>query len=179
MPRYGWFGAMLLVLSGAAVARTAAAPNPGPPARAADSTVRAWEGTVVIPTYDIGQPDPNAPFDVFLASRFSYPYTLLNQPTATRTPRRWRTLNLENEYLRCSVLPDLGGHLYTCTDQINGQHLFYANTSLKFANVAYRGAWAAYGIEFNFPVSHNWVTVSPRRCGHHAWTGWERVDLGR
>ena len=25
----------------------------------------------------------------------------------------------------------------------------------------YRGAWAAFGIEFNFPVSHNWVTMSP------------------
>ena len=27
--------------------------------------------------------------------------------------------------------------------------------------VAYRGAWATFGIEFNFPVSHNWVTSSP------------------
>ena len=39
--------------------------------------------------------------------------------------------------------------------------MFYANPSLKFANVAYRGAWATFGIEFNFPVSHNWVTSSP------------------
>jgi tetratricopeptide (TPR) repeat protein len=27
--------------------------------------------------------------------------------------------------------------------------------------VAYRGAWVALGVEFNFPVSHNWATVSP------------------
>ncbi|HKU28720.1 MAG TPA: DUF5107 domain-containing protein, partial [Candidatus Sulfotelmatobacter sp.] len=26
---------------------------------------------------------------------------------------------------------------------------------------SYRGAWAAFGIEFNFPVSHNWVSLSP------------------
>jgi tetratricopeptide (TPR) repeat protein len=39
--------------------------------------------------------------------------------------------------------------------------MFYANPSLKFARIAYRGAWAAYGIEFNFPVSHNWMTASP------------------
>ena len=160
MRRYGRLGAVLLVLSGAA-ALAGAVPDPNPAAHAATPAVRAWEGSLVIPTYDIGQPDPNAPFDVFLTSRFSYPYTILNQPTATRATRRWRTLNLENEYLRCSVLPDLGGHLYSCTDRINGQDLFYANTSLKFANVAYRGAWAAYGIEFNFPVSHNWMTVSP------------------
>ncbi|MBL8958346.1 MAG: DUF5107 domain-containing protein, partial [Gemmatimonadetes bacterium] len=57
--------------------------------------------------------------------------------------------------------PDLGGHLYGCTDKINGQEMFYANTAMKFSNIAYRGSWAAFGIEFNFPVSHNWMTTSP------------------
>src|SRR6202020_92528 len=68
---------------------------------------------------------------------------------------------LENEYLKCSVLPDLGGHVYTCTDKISGQPMFYANPSIKKAAISYRGAWAAFGIEFNFPVSHNWVSLSP------------------
>jgi hypothetical protein len=48
------------------------------------------------------------------------------------------------------VLPDIGGHLYTCTDKINGQSLFYANPSIKKAVIGYRGAWAAFGVEFNF-----------------------------
>ena len=39
--------------------------------------------------------------------------------------------------------------------------MFYANASIKKAAVGYRGAWAAFGIEFNFPVSHNWVSMSP------------------
>ena len=39
--------------------------------------------------------------------------------------------------------------------------MFYANPSIKKAAISYRGAWAAFGIEFNFPVSHNWVTMSP------------------
>jgi tetratricopeptide (TPR) repeat protein len=59
------------------------------------------------------------------------------------------------------VLPDLGGHIYSCVDKATGQDLFYANTSIKYADVAYRGAWVALGVEFNFPVSHNWMTVSP------------------
>ncbi len=59
------------------------------------------------------------------------------------------------------MLPDLGGHLYTCIDKINGASMFYANPSIKFARIAYRGMWAALGVEFNFPVSHNWMTVSP------------------
>jgi len=67
----------------------------------------------------------------------------------------------ENEYLKCSVLPDLGGHIYTCADKISGQPMFYANPSIKKARIGYRGAWAAFGVEFNFPVSHNWVSMSP------------------
>ena len=59
------------------------------------------------------------------------------------------------------VLPDLGGRVYSCIDKSNGQEMFYANSSIKFAQVAFRGAWVALGIEFNFPVSHNWMTVSP------------------
>ena len=59
------------------------------------------------------------------------------------------------------VLPELGGHLYTCIDKSNGAEMFYANRSIRKAQIGYRGAWAAYGIEFNFPVSHNWVSMSP------------------
>ena len=55
------------------------------------------------------------------------------------------------------MLPDIGGHLYTCIDKISGKSMFYANPSIKKAAISYRGAWAAFGIEFNFPVSHNWV----------------------
>ncbi|UCF35665.1 MAG: DUF5107 domain-containing protein, partial [Acidobacteriota bacterium] len=91
----------------------------------------------------------------------TYPYTTRENLTQRRADRVWRTLNLENEHLKVIVLPDLGGRLYSCVDKSNGAELFYANTSIKFAQVAYRGAWVALGIEFNFPVSHNWMTTSP------------------
>ncbi len=126
------------------------------------SRVRVWEDSQIIPTSEEGLPDPNPPFDLFNAGRFhNYPYTLRHNLVDRRLPRTWRTLNLENEYLKCTVLPDLGGHLYTCIDKINGTSMFYANPTIKFARIAYRGMWAALGIEFNFPVSHNWMTVSP------------------
>ncbi len=124
--------------------------------------VRVWEDSMVIPTSEEGVPDENPPFDSFNTGRFyNYPYTLRHNLIDRRTPRKWRTLNLENEYLKCTILPDLGGHLYNCVDKINGASMFYANPSIKFARIAYRGMWAALGVEFNFPVSHNWMTVSP------------------
>jgi tetratricopeptide (TPR) repeat protein len=122
---------------------------------------QVWQGTLTLPAYDEGQPDPNPPFDQFSTSRFSYPYTLRNNLTDHRVDHAWRAIFLENEYLKCSVLPDIGGHVYTCIDKITGKSMFYANPSIKKANIGYRGAWAAFGIEFNFPVSHNWVSMSP------------------
>jgi tetratricopeptide (TPR) repeat protein len=123
--------------------------------------VRVWEGTLALPTYEEGMPDPNPPFDQFTNNKFNYPYVLRENLTSRRVNHDWRAIYLENEYLKCSVLPDIGGHLYTCVDKISGQSMFYANTSIKKAAVGYRGAWAAFGIEFNFPVSHNWVSMSP------------------
>jgi len=123
--------------------------------------VRVWEGVLNLPAYEEGAPDPNPSFDQFATGRFSYPYTLRKQITDQRTEHQWRAIYLENEYLKCSVLPDLGGHIYTCIDKISGQPMFYANPSIKKARIGYRGAWAAFGVEFNFPVSHNWVSMSP------------------
>ena len=123
--------------------------------------VRVWEGTLTLPTYEEGAPDPNPPFDQFRTTRFSYPYTLREDLTGKSVAHNWRAVYLENEYLKCSVLPDIGGHLYTCIDKLSGQSMFYNNSSIKKADVGYRGAWAAFGIEFNFPVSHNWVSMSP------------------
>ena len=123
--------------------------------------VRVWEGTLSLPTYEEGPPDRNPPFDQIATSRFNYPYTLRTNVTDQRAVHNWRAIFLENEYLKCTVLPDLGGHLYTCVDKINGKPMFYANPSIKKANIGYRGAWAAFGVEYNFPVSHNWMSLSP------------------
>ena len=147
------FAVFMVAVSTSSCAAAWAAPS---------SAVRVWEDSRVIPTSEEGLPDPNPPFDQFTPGSFyNYPYTLRHNLADRRAPRKWRTLNLENEYLKCTILPDLGGHLYTCIDKLTGASMFYANPSIKFARIAYRGVWAALGVEFNFPVSHNWMTVSP------------------
>jgi tetratricopeptide (TPR) repeat protein len=122
--------------------------------------VKVWEGTMPLAASDEGPPDENPPFDIF-STLENYPYTMRQDIRATETVHPWRALYLENEYLKCTILPQLGGHIYTCVDKINGKPMFYANPSFKKAIIAYRGAWAAFGEEFNFPVSHNWVSISP------------------
>lgn len=128
---------------------------------APDTAVRAWRDVIEIPTYAEDDPNPNPPFDLFTFGRFNYPYPLRDALTDRRERVRWRSLHLENEYLRLTVLPDLGGHIYSCLDKRTGREMFYANTAIKKALIGYRGAWAAFGVEFNFPVSHNWASMSP------------------
>ena len=70
-------------------------------------------------------------------------------------------LNLENQYLLCRVLPDLGGRLYSCRDKRNGREMFYANPVIKKVPFGLRGAWVALGIESNFPATHSRQTTSP------------------
>ena len=86
--------------------------------------VRVWEGTLLLPTYEEGKPDPNPPFDQVANNRFNYPYVLRDNLTSRRVNHDWRAIYLENEYLKCSVLTDIGGHLYTCIDKLSRQSMF-------------------------------------------------------
>jgi tetratricopeptide (TPR) repeat protein len=124
--------------------------------------VRVWRGTITLPTYEEGLPDDNPPFLFFhTADSEVYPYTIRNKLTLDQSRKTWRTLEIENEYLKCTVLPDLGGRIYSCIDKIGKHDLFYANPVLKKYPAGLRTAWIAAGTEFNFPVGHSWMTVSP------------------
>ncbi len=94
--------AIICACAAAGVTMTATAAKP------AGTAVRVWEDSLVLPTYEEGPPDVNAPFDLLTSTRFNYPYTLRTTLTTNRAPRRWRTLNVENEYLRCVILPGSG-----------------------------------------------------------------------
>jgi tetratricopeptide (TPR) repeat protein len=122
---------------------------------------RAFLGSITLPTYEEGPPSPNPPFDIYASEDFNYPYTMRTNLTGSKVDHTWRAVILENEYLKCTILPDLGGHIYTCLDKISGQPMFYQNPSIKKAEIGHRGAWAAFGVEYNFPVSHNWASLSP------------------
>jgi tetratricopeptide (TPR) repeat protein len=149
-----------VALAAVGLAPAAASGQATGPAAATAAAVRAWEGTLDLPTDEEGPADVNPPFDLFAETRFNYPYTLRDRITGKQSVRRYRALFLENEYLKAVVLPELGGHLYSCIDKASGAEMFYANRSIRKAQIGCRGAWAAFGIEFNFPVSHNWVSLS-------------------
>jgi Flp pilus assembly protein TadD len=123
--------------------------------------VRAWLDTAPIPTYYEAPPETTPTFEALFGESAVYPYTARPNFTNRRSIEKWRIIHLENEYLHCRFLPDVGGHLYSCVDKINGREMFYANSSLRKLAVGLRGAWVALGIEPNFPIGHSRQAVSP------------------
>lgn len=85
----------------------------------AGAQVRVSESSIDLPTYAEAAPEP-----IML-----YP---VHRPGAGPPERtHWRTVEIENEYLKCTILPDLGGRIYSCIDKIGKQDLFYANPVIK------------------------------------------------
>ncbi len=128
--------------------------------RARAEGVRAWQGTLELPTYALGEEDPNPPFPLIVRHSI-YPYTMLDDLTDRLENKTYRALYLENEFLKAIILPDLGGRLYSLYDKTSKREVFYRSNVVKYGLVALRGAWVSGGIEFNFPDGHTVVTVSP------------------
>jgi predicted Zn-dependent protease len=132
-------------------------------ASSAMGAVRAWEDMVTLPTYLEGPADLKPVLDAMTVNDYeaNYPYANRTNLGHQRAMSEWRRLVIENQYLVCSFLPDLGGHLYTCLDKLSGRPMFHTNGSIKKGLIGLRGAWVSLGIELNFPIGHTRVTVSP------------------
>ena len=127
------------------------------------ATPRVWEAPLSIPTYELGPPNPYPALLDWQRRKWRpvYPYPHLDALSNTKTNKNWKAVYLENEYLRVSVLPELGGHIYEIFDKTTKRDVLYSNPVMKYAMVALRGAWVSGGIEWNFPDGHTLTTVSP------------------
>jgi tetratricopeptide (TPR) repeat protein len=122
---------------------------------------RVWEAPLVIPTYELGPANPNPAVLGSGGSRPIYPYSRLDSLTNQRGEKTYKAVYLENEYLKVTVLPEVGGHLYAIFDKTANRDVLYTNHVMKYGIVGIRGAWVSGGIEWNFPDGHTVTTVSP------------------
>jgi tetratricopeptide (TPR) repeat protein len=145
-----------------------------PPALRAQDAVRVSEGQVALSTYEENAADLYPQFPAFSSKFFpDYPYADRKLATPIHHTRQWRTIVLENEYLSCRVLPDLGGHLYGCLDKTTGRQVFYANPAVRTGIGLFRG-FVAMGVESSFPIAHSRVSSSPVDYGYS-----DRDGIGR
>ncbi len=146
-------------------------------------TVKVEQKPLVLPTYEIGEPDRNS---IFFTGRVYqgaqghiYPYPLYDILTDQKVDKAYNALYLDNEYLNVCVLPEMGGRILSATDKTNGYEIFYKQTGIKPALIGMLGAWLSGGVEWNFPHHHrpssymgiDWETVENEDGSKTIWIG--------
>ncbi|MDR2680281.1 MAG: DUF5107 domain-containing protein [Tannerella sp.] len=122
---------------------------------AKQATVR--EETVEMITYPFDDPDP-APG----TGNAFYPYFKFDGYTHQGQPQAWKTVVLENDYIRVTVMPSVGGKIWGAVEKSSGEEFIYYNHAVKFRNIAMRGPWTSGGVELNFGIiGHAPTTASP------------------
>lgn len=72
------------------------------------------------------------------------------------------TIVIENEHLRVTVLPGLGGRIQSLLHKPTGRELLYRNPVLQPACFALNGAWFSGGIEWNIGATgHTTLSCAP------------------
>ncbi len=132
--------------------------------------VRAWEGTITIPTYGWAEDvnpkfwalEGEVKFSTTVKGSIVYPYTMQDHLYRTKADRTYKALFLENEYLKVTCLPELGGRLHSVFDKTENKEVFHLNNVIKPGMIAMRGAFISGGVEWNAgPQVHTVTILSP------------------
>ncbi|RPH73966.1 DUF5107 domain-containing protein, partial [bacterium] len=133
--------------------------------RSTAAQVLVYEGKEIIPTYVMGADEPSPIFytgrNIQGAAGHFYPYAAQIKLGDTLTDVAWDMVYLENEYLKVTILPALGGKLFSAIDKTNGHELFHRNSTIKPDFIGTLGAWISGGIEWCYPHHHRTTTFLP------------------
>ncbi len=89
-----------------------------------------------------------------------YPYSFFEGYTRESEDKDWTVVTLENDFIKVTVLPGVGGKVWGAIEKSTGRDFIYLNHVLKFRSIGIRGPWTSGGIEHNFGLD----------LGHAPWT---------
>lgn len=93
------------------------------------------------------------------------PYRMQDRYTRSSEPVSLPALVLENDHLKATLMPTLGGRLWSLFDKDEGRELLFENPVLRVANLGIRNAWFSGGVEWNLGhTGHHVFTCSPLYC---------------
>ncbi len=109
-----------------------------------DATIKETEKEFT--TYPFSDPDP------IPAPTKLYPYFRFDGFTNKPVKQKWKVVELENDYIKLWIMPQIGGKIWTAIDKKHNRAFIYQNDVVKFRDIAMRGAWTSGGIEANFGI---------------------------
>jgi len=107
------------------------------------ATVHEYKKTFL--TYPFSDPNPIP--DI---SGKIYPYYRFDGFTNQGVQKEWKVIELENDYIKVMILPEVGGKIWSATEKSTGRPFIYENHVIKFRDIAMRGPWTSGGIESNY-----------------------------
>ncbi|HCM78031.1 MAG TPA: DUF5107 domain-containing protein [Cytophagales bacterium] len=108
------------------------------------STIKEYDR--MFKTYPYSDPDPIPKFELI------YPYFRFDGYTDKAVNKNWKVVELENDYIKVMILPEIGGKIWTAIEKSTGKPFIYFNQVVKFRDIAMRGAWTSGGIEANYGI---------------------------
>ena len=112
-----------------------------------------------INTYSFADPNP---IPIVADNPKIPPYHKFESYEYIARKKDWKVVTLENDFIRVSVLPEIGGKVWGALEKSTGEEFLYKNEVIKFRNIAMRGPWTSGGIEFNFGIiGHHPMTATP------------------
>jgi tetratricopeptide (TPR) repeat protein len=123
--------------------------------------VSVSEGTLDIPTYEhTGRElEPLLFESSTVKGLYPFPSYLAQFQDDSPKVKTYRTILVENEYLKLTYIPELGGRFFSLYDKVRKKEVFYRNDVIKPTMFNPRFDWPQSGIELTGPYDTHTLTL--------------------
>lgn len=118
----------------------------------AQTKVTCTENNDYILTHEL---TPAGPVPTALDPNGVYPYISYVETSNRPVMKKYRFVVLENDHVKVTICPDLGGKLTSMIHKPSGKEVLYVPDVIRYTRILPRFYFVAGGIEVSFPISHS------------------------
>jgi len=125
------------------------------------ASVRVSEGTIDVPTYEnTGRElEPTLFPNSSVIGLYPFPSYVASFKAGDPKPKTYAAIFVENEYVKLTYIPELGGRFFSLYDKIRNRQVFYRNDVIKPTMFNPRRSWPQSGIELTGPFDAHMLTI--------------------
>lgn len=98
---------------------------------------------------------PAGPVPTAFDANGVYPYQSYVETSNRPVLKKYRIIVLENDFVKITVCPDLGGKISSIVHKPSGREVLYVPDVVRYTRILPRFYFIAGGIEVSFPISHS------------------------
>lgn len=98
---------------------------------------------------------PAGPVPTALDPNGVYPYVSFSETSNRPVLKAYRFVVLENDQVKVTICPDLGGKVTSLVHKASGKEVLYNPDVVRYTRILPRFYFVAGGIEVSFPISHS------------------------